>query len=154
VTDTRLHRRCCDRALTALRWVWNRPHLISAVLCFIAVTYTFTESRSADRAIVESSVRAQTQFCALAEAAHAADVKELADTYEYLDGLPPDDYRQPLNVFVIRRLPVLEAKAHKDDAPPLCDRKGLGLPEPDPDVPERPLDLHGPPVPDPPPPTP
>jgi hypothetical protein len=36
-------------------------------------------------------------------------------------------------------LSTTEAEARMDDAPPFCDDEGIGLPEPDPVVPPRPV---------------
>lgn len=94
------------------------------------------------------SLDAQSQNCTLFESAHAADVKRLGDTYDYISGLTVEDYeRDPINLVVVRRsLPALEVEARTDTAPAFCDGKDLlqrdlGLPEPDPAIPSRPAGL-------------
>jgi hypothetical protein len=88
----------------------------------------------------EADTRAD-QNCHIWETIHARDVVQLADTYQYLAQLKPHQEDDPINVFIRIRLPETEAKA-KDIAPDFCDKPGLGLPEPDPVIPEKPESIR------------
>lgn len=93
----------------------------------------------------------EDQFCASSEREHATLVRQYKDTLEYIDKLKemPERLQEPINQFVISRLPDTESRARKDTAPPLCDKKSVktlnpfseptevGLPEPDPVLPKR-----------------
>lgn len=87
------------------------------------------------------------QSCEQFEGDHLADVKRLKRTYAYLDKLPREEWGKPITVAIVQQLPELEEQARKDSAPEFCDEPGakaeargedpVGLPEPDPDVPDR-----------------
>lgn len=95
------------------------------------------------------------QTCRLFEGQHLADVNRLKRTYTYLEHLPPTERGTTLTVAVVRQLPEIETDARVDSAPPYCDEPGekaerlwneshgrrgappIGLPEPDPTLPER-----------------
>lgn len=89
----------------------------------------------------ESDERAD-QTCQIFEGQHLADVRQLRDTYRYLLQLSPVEKRDGINRYVIGRLPETEKRARTDTAPEFCDDDGVGLPEPDPEVPERPRALR------------
>lgn len=97
----------------------------------------------------EGQVR-QEQFCAGDEREHLQLVNQYRDTLGYLEDLrvkAPERLTDPLNQFVIARLPDTEERARTDTAPPLCDGKRwtglpylshkveIGRPEPDPPLP-------------------
>lgn len=125
------------------------PALLSPVprwvaLCLVALatawgvwTYVTITNEGDERA---------DQFCTQVERDHLATVKRLKQTYEFLDSVTPGKkINDPLARFVAQRsLPALEEEARTDPAPPVCDEKGFGLPEPDPVIPDRPFDLRGP----------
>ena len=151
MTDNAWYWRVGRRALHCLANVWNRPHVIVALLSFIAIFYTYHDGNKQDRVIERNQREALDQFCRLAEQDHKTDVDRLTEIYTYLDALPRSQYDAPINQFVINStLTTRETEAYNDKAPPLCDRPGLGLPEPDPVIPDRPADLRGPPFPEPP----
>jgi hypothetical protein len=81
------------------------------------------------------------QTCMVFERQQLADVQKLRRTYEYLAALPPADLAEPINRAILAQLVDVEREARADDAPPYCDEQGFGLPEPDPEVPERPEGL-------------
>ena len=65
-------------------------------------------------------------------------------TIQYLDNLPPREARTLLNRTVKERLPRLRREVHQryeeakaTAAPPFCDEPQVGLPEPDPFLPEK-----------------
>lgn len=94
----------------------------------------------------------EDQFCTQAEGEHKRNVDQYRDTLSYLDGLrrtDPQEIGRGINPFIISRLGDTEARARKDNAPPLCDKKSvktlnpfarpteIGRKEPDPVLPER-----------------
>lgn len=84
------------------------------------------------------------QACQLFETDHLKDVQQLRDTYKFL--LDPDAANTGLVKFVILNLPRTEQEARTDNAPEYCDGvtatgADIGLPEPDPKIPERPKKL-------------
>lgn len=87
------------------------------------------------------------QFCLLAERDHRGKVRQLRETYEYLTDIPNRDKASTLNTFIVANLPRTEQDAVTDQAPTICDRPGLGLPEPDPVLPRRPRLDFTPPAP-------
>ena len=87
------------------------------------------------------------QSCRQFEGDHLADVQRLKRTYAYLSMLPRREYGSPITVAIVQQLPELEEKARTDSAPEFCDEPGaaaekrgekpVGLPEPDPEIPDR-----------------
>jgi len=93
----------------------------------------------------ERNIRAD-QACNLFETDHLKDVQELKQTYKFL--LDPDAVTEnkALVKFIVLNLPRTEEEARLDSAPPYCDGTfpngdDIGLPEPDPKIPERPKAL-------------
>lgn len=93
----------------------------------------------------------EDQFCTSAEREHATWVRQYTDTILYLETVKktaPQQLMDPINQFVILRLPETEKRAREDTAPPLCDgmhrgavpffgeESEIGLPEPDPVLPK------------------
>lgn len=76
--------------------------------------------------------------CSINERKQAKDVRSLQATYDYLIGLSSRTLKEPINQAILRAVPEAEADADIDDAPPYCDEKNFGEPEPDAKVPERP----------------
>lgn len=81
------------------------------------------------------------EACTISERKQFTDVTTLRKTYEYVADLTAAQKREPLNRAIIAQLPSLEVDARTDDAPSYCDEPDVGLPEPDPQVPERPAGL-------------
>jgi hypothetical protein len=95
---------------------------------------------------VAASARAEQaerrdQNCHLFEGDHLRDVEDLRSTYKYLNQLTAVERRTAINQAILRSLPMAEGEARVDRAPDYCDAPGVGLPEPDPVVPDRPLGL-------------
>lgn len=86
---------------------------------------------------VERDIRSD-QTCELFETDHLQKVQSLRRTYKYLAQLTPEEASQPLNRFIITILPQNEQEAVIDRAPEYCDEPNIGLPEPDPKIPDRP----------------
>jgi hypothetical protein len=92
------------------------------------------------------------QACRGLELGHRQEVRQLRRTYRfYLD--PPPSFRDLLsNPLVAQQLREDERAAQSDQdqygvfVPKYCDEPGVGLPEPDPKVPERPPELSPPPA--------
>ena len=91
------------------------------------------QARQQQREITER----RDQTCRLFEGQHLADVERLRKTYEYLERLPRREYGTPLTVAVVSGLRELERTARVDTAPRFCDAPDTGLPEPDPELPDR-----------------
>jgi hypothetical protein len=64
--------------------------------------------------------------CTSFERAWQTDVRNLTQTYEYLDNLSPEQRREPLNVAVLRQLPRTEQQVRADRPPAYC-QGGTGL---------------------------
>ena len=93
----------------------------------------------------ERTIRSD-QACELFETDHLQDVQSLGATYKYLAQLTPEERNQALNRFILLQLPQTEQQALVDRAPEYCDETtptgdDVGLPEPDPVVPDRPAKL-------------
>lgn len=84
----------------------------------------------------EARIR-RDQSCTQDERRHLDDVTRLKRTYAFLSHLPTSEYGTSLTVAIVRQLPEVENEARHDVAPPFCDEPGIGLPEPDPRLPER-----------------
>jgi hypothetical protein len=84
---------------------------------------------------INRNAEALNQICFLTERDHEADVKELTETYAYIEAIPPEEQGSVLNQFIIRGLPAKEIEARTDAAPDYCDEEGRGIPEPDIELP-------------------
>lgn len=116
--------------------MWLRAHRATwRLLAYLVVAAAFFFTIY--RIEVEGNER-RDQICEQAERVHLQEVVELRRTYDYLDGLQPEQLKDPLNATVLTFLPQTEHTAQTDSAPPFCDEPGVGLPEPDPVVPKRP----------------
>lgn len=104
--------------------------------------------KQADRIEDEQSARAADsreridQGCKISEGKQLKDVTSLKATYKYLLALPPKQRRKGINGAIFAQLSSIEHEAEIDDAPAYCDQPNVGLPEPDPVVPERPAELR------------
>lgn len=87
-------------------------------------------------------IERRDQTCLLFERAHQVDVDRLRRTYSYLVTLDRMDLDDPLNRAVQAQLPQVEADARGSRAPSYCDAQGVGLPEPNPEIPVRPAGLR------------
>lgn len=97
-------------------------------------------------------VERRDQNCNILESQHLESVRGLRLTYDYLAGLTVAERQQPINRLLIAQLPQTERQARIDQAPEYCDEPGaaaeakgaepVGLPEPDPILPERPEALQ------------
>jgi hypothetical protein len=64
---------------------------------------------------INRNAEALNQICFLTERDHEADVKELTETYAYIEAIPPEEQGSVLNQFIIRGLPAKEIEPpHKD----------------------------------------
>lgn len=84
------------------------------------------------------------QGCLLAEARAKESVDRLKQTYDFLVH-PPADLKG-LIPYAMANLNKTEQDALDNAAPPYCDAPNIGLPEPNPVIPPRPLQLGGPPA--------
>jgi hypothetical protein len=130
--------------------------LLVAVAAFYANVSTFNLARDNEHAVEQNrlaleqikreGVERRDQICLSAEREHLSKVLQLSRTYEYIKLLDPSEYTTSLNQAVLRQLPQTEEAAKTDVAPAFCDEtlpggKPVGLPEPDPVVPERPKEV-------------
>lgn len=93
------------------------------------------------RALEQEADDRQDGQCQIFEGQHLDDVTVLGNTYAFLLTVEPEDRNDALYKFAIRQLPTTEARAYRDRAPQYCDEEGIGLPEPDPEIPLRPKAL-------------
>lgn len=116
---------------------------IIILLSIIYVSYLNTAERN----------HAVNDFCTVQEQRNLENVTNLRRTYNYLENQTDEQLQNDLNAAILRFLPRTEDVAKTDVAPPLCDEtyksgvlslvglgetKDYGLPEPDPELPERP----------------
>lgn len=92
-----------------------------------------------NRVLLERQKVFNDQSCRSDEREHKIQVKTLVNTYSFLIKYPNGELAQAVRP----GLADTERRAGKDTAPKICDRPGLGLPEPDPCVPGRPKALGG-----------
>lgn len=112
--------------------------VVSVVLGFYGVARVLSQ-------VSKEGHQRRDQTCLLFESQHLKDVRQLAATYRYLEGLSPRERTQGINPTVIAMLPQTEADARASAAPVYCDAPGVGLPEPNPRIPARPPGLFPPP---------
>lgn len=85
--------------------------------------------------------------CQSFELGHRQEVEDLAGAYKLVAASPPASWDR-LQRFVAARIPTLERDAASDsdgqgvNVPGYCDEPGVGLPEPDPCLPPRPVGLE------------
>lgn len=91
----------------------------------------------------DEGVQRRDQSCLIQEAKQRSDVAALKRTYDYLSGRTSYPQTQELRRIALAGLPRAFHEAELDDAPPFCDELGVGEPEPDPPLPERPAGLPG-----------
>lgn len=97
--------------------------------------------------IVKESKERRNQTCRVFESAHKQEVDDLNGAYRYLAKAPPPEQGTTLYKLVLSNLKKLELQAKSDQdqegwiVPAYCDEPGVGLPEPDPKVPQRPAGL-------------
>lgn len=109
----------------AVIWTQIRAH---AILIVVLILF----------GLAAAQATATSQFCGLAEGVQLEHVHTLERTYDYLGKLEREDLTLTINRVVLANLAEQEREAHRDTAPGICDHFGLGLPEPDHAVPERP----------------
>jgi hypothetical protein len=101
----------------------------------------------------------RNQICLSDEREHLNAVERLERTYRYLAGLTLKQFGSPINQAIFQQLEDVEDEAMTDQAPEFCDDPGVkaeklwresggergappvGLPEPDPRVPQRPAGI-------------
>jgi hypothetical protein len=128
-------------------------YILIAAAAIFASARTFDLAKSNTEALQQISregVERRDQSCRGDEAEHVQEVTRLTRTYEYVDSLPTKSFNDldTINKAIIRQIPDIEADAKTDPAPEFCDktvinpetgeRENVGLPEPDPIIPERP----------------
>jgi hypothetical protein len=134
-------------------------YLAVAGACIFASARTFdlaSENTKTLEKIEQEGVERRDQSCTIAEREHLRAVESLRSTYLYVVNLPEEELSSTLNRTIISQIPQTEERAKTDVAPPFCDEPGqveeerykrtqgefgsppVGLPEPDPEIPERP----------------
>jgi hypothetical protein len=115
---------------------------------FAAAGYTFFSTSAVIDNFKQEIRDRRSATCQSFESSHLQEVRQLSNTYAYLESLTPAERKTSINKFVYRiSLPQLEAEARSDQdnigifVPGYCDLPGYGLPEPDPKVPTRPKGL-------------
>lgn len=91
----------------------------------------------------------RSAICRIMEGTHETAVADLNRTYAFLESLPREDYGTPLTVAVINGLPAKEAAVRGERltsdgrtirgevVPLFCNDEGIGLPEPNPEIPPK-----------------
>ena len=115
--------------------------------------------RATQDQVAREGVERRNQVCLSAEREHKAAVDRLRRTYRYIAGLSYRQSRSNLNRAIIAQLPQVESEGRTDVAPDFCDEPGekaeklwfrthgkqgappVGLPEPDPKIPQRPAGI-------------
>lgn len=145
--EKRRSRRASDKWLPKLLIISTAVNLIAVVLIGAGSVGVVRNSLGLDDAEValerieaESLARVE-QDCLKEERDHAGDVRQLRRTYRFLLDYPVANRDDPLFVAILQLLPQTESAARTDNAPDYCDDPGVGLPEPDPKIPERPKAL-------------
>lgn len=138
-------RRASDKVAMIALLAGGMAILIAAAVSVMVITNSVNieDVRGVQQQTESEAQMRRDQSCVLFERSHLADVNQLSDTYRYLLSLSPQELRNPLNQFILASLPEVEQQAHVDTAPRYCDAPGVGLPEPDPVVPDRPKELEG-----------
>lgn len=90
----------------------------------------------------EDRVERTDQTCLLFERQHLREVRRLTGTYDYLVALTPEQRTDPLNRAILATLAEVEGDATSSVAPTYCDMPNVGLPEPNPRLPDRPPALR------------
>lgn len=97
--------------------------------------------------LISESKERRNQTCRVFESAHKQEIDSLNGTYRYLANAPPPERGTSLYDTILRNLKKLEAEAASDTdevgviVPEYCDEPDVGLPEPDPVVPKRPVGI-------------
>lgn len=116
--------------------VWVRDFIVVIAIA-LSLWSTWISHQQIDRVRAEGAER-RDQTCLIFERQQKAAVDQVGQTYRYLAGLTPKQLGEPLNRAVIANLPQLVHDATTAEAPVYCDAKGVGLPEPDPQLPHPP----------------
>jgi hypothetical protein len=126
-------RRATDVGVAGAWWGrWGRDLITFAAVGLSAWAFFKGETERRERT---------DQACTIFERKHKQDVDALISTYRYLGTLSGKELAEPLNRAVLAGLPRTIREANLDDAPPYCDKPGVGEPEPDPKLPPRPGNL-------------
>jgi len=116
--------------------------------CFLAIGVSTAGWLQLGSNIKREGRERRSETCRTFEGQHLQEVQQLSKTYDYLAGLTRRQLRDPINRAVLKNLPELEQNARSDQdqhgvfVPLYCDAPGVGLPEPDPKVPDRPAVLR------------
>jgi hypothetical protein len=109
-----------------LRWGFIAMFVVSVSAGFLAWQATQANTERID------------QSCTTDEREHADNVRQLEQTYNALSSPTIRANLGPgLVTLIVSQMAELEKDARTDQAPPFCDEPGVGLPEPDPEPPER-----------------
>lgn len=103
--------------------------------------HTAQETKQLVIKLEHEAIQRRNASCQITERDQRDEVRSLEVTYDYLVGLTDKQRQTPLNKLIIKELPRAESEAKRDNAPKYCDEPGVGLPEPDKKVPERPEGL-------------
>ena len=131
-------------------WLQLAAFLIVAIAAIVSYKQAYQAGQDAKQAITriaEEGKERRGQICLSFETTHLNEVQRLTDTYRFLRNLPESERDTTLTKAIVQNLPQLERDAKSDQdsdgifVPGYCDDKGVGLPEPDPVVPERPKEV-------------
>lgn len=139
------------RVARAWLWwdLWIRDAVVVAAIGLSLWSTHITQStlstvKATQHAQAREGAERRDQNCLIFERSQDRAVTQLRRTYEYLADLTPKQLAEPLNTAVIAGLPAEVTDAQTSDAPPYCNAPGVGLPEPDPLLPQPPGNLPKP----------
>lgn len=125
------------------RFTHLRKIIIAAIVIIsLGCAFGIQQSYMTTLNLREEGKQRRSDSCVIQEREHNNRVRQLTQTYKYLQALGPKQIQDPLNQFVIRNLPQTEQQAKERTAPLYCDEPGVGLKEPAPKVPKRPADVN------------
>jgi hypothetical protein len=116
--------------------VWARDFIVVVAIA-LSLWSTYLSHQQVKQVKQESTER-RDQTCVIFERQAQAAVDQVVATYKYIAGLKPHELAEPLNQAVLAQLPQTVANANNSEAPPYCDQPGVGLPEPNPQLPNPP----------------
>lgn len=128
-----------DRSEVVTRRIAAAALVVAAAAVLIAaLLFAVFETEARDR---------RDANCQSFELGHRQEVEDLAGAYKLVAASPPARWDR-LQRFVAARIPMLERDAASDsdgrgvNVPGYCDESGVGLAEPDPCLPPRPVGLE------------
>jgi hypothetical protein len=134
-----------DRAVNKALKMYTRRAIVGFLILLAGVFYAISAGQKHDddarKLTASEGAKRQDQICRVFESQHLREVNALSDRHQFIeDAIKANEEGSLLVQALIRQLPEVDAAARQDPAPDFCDEKvngkDLGLPEPDPFIPE------------------